>query len=217
MTASIPLVTVTLGTSAELAQKIAAGLHSGAYELVGGVVRDAESKQVVAWLRQVGDISPAALPVHQIGTLALQTLVASTSLLALGVTVAGFALVTKRLDAIAKDLSTIRQTLERIEMTLLNWVLNRDKIAARFLARLTDAYTQIETIYAAVRGIEGYRLELEQIEGIGLSLVELDQQSALLSSGSSSASGDRHLRAKPPVPAHPLGCCCIPALLPLPR
>ncbi|MCS6842458.1 MAG: hypothetical protein NZ699_10685 [Roseiflexus sp.] len=48
------LVTVTLGTDAELASKIAAGLHSGAYELVGGVVRRAESKQVVAWLRQVG-------------------------------------------------------------------------------------------------------------------------------------------------------------------
>lgn len=368
MTAPIPLVTVTLGTSAELAQKIAAGLHSGAYELIGGVVRHAESKQVVAWLRQVGDISPAALPIHQIGLLASQTLIASTSLLTLGVTAIGFALVTKRLDAIAKDLSTIRQTLERIErkidlsvdattirtaldlargafemrdpgnrrdhahqaitkfleaenyyrrllddeysqggwriapllkililarvgaarcylnlgetamarrslgegynmlesyvqrwfdttigarpalflhpetgnsldrltllmrwrrndpaitasavfeelradlwksasedinqwkqsfppalqedpeMTPLGRVLNRDKITARFLERLADAYTQIETIYAAVRGIEGYRLELEQIERIGLSLDELDQQSALLSSGNS--------------------------------
>lgn len=70
-------------------------------------------------------------------------------------------------------------------MTPLGWVLNRDKITARFLKRLTDEYTQIETVYAAVRCIEGYRLELEQIERIGLSPDELDQRSALLSSGSS--------------------------------
>ncbi|MCS6940900.1 MAG: hypothetical protein NZM94_16615 [Roseiflexus sp.] len=66
----------------------------------------------------------------------------------------------------------------------LDQVRNRDKIATRFLARLTDAYTRIETVYAAVRCIEGYRLELEQIERMGLLLDELDQRSALLSAGS---------------------------------
>jgi hypothetical protein len=36
-------------------------LNSGAYELVGGVVRRTDNKQVIAWLRQTGDVSPAAL------------------------------------------------------------------------------------------------------------------------------------------------------------
>ncbi len=365
MTTPIPLITVTLGANPELAPTIAAGLHSGAYELVGGVVRDVKSKQVIAWLRQVGDNAPAALSAN-LGPLAFQTLIASTSLLTLGVAVVGFALMMKRLDTIKKELDTIKQSLERIErkvdltvastlgtaldlarrafemhdpgnrrehahqaiekfsdaehyyrglledeyvqggwliapllktlilarvgaarcylnlgemsaarnslgegyrmlepyvqrwfdatigvrpalllhpgtsvslgrltlltrwrrndpaltipsvfeelradlwksavqdinqwrqpfplalredpeVTPLDWVLHREKITTRFLARLADACTQIETVYAAVRCIEGYRLELEQIERMGLSPDELDQQSALLSSDS---------------------------------
>jgi hypothetical protein len=366
MTTSIPLFTVTLGTDAELASKIAAGLQSGAYELIGGVVRDTGSKQIVAWLRQVGHIAPAALPTSVMGPLAFQALIASTSLLTLGVTVIGFALMRKRLDTIAKDIASIKQTLERMErkldlsldakvrtaldlarrafemhdpvnrrdhahqaatmfleaehyyrslldaeygeggwliapllktltlarvgaarcylglgetaaarsllsegyivlepyvqrwfdavvgvrpalvlhpatgislerltllmryrqhdpalsgtavfeqlraelwksavqdinqwrqpfppvlredpeVTPLDWALHREKITTRFLARLADTCTQIETVYAAVRCIEGYRLELEQIERMGLSPDELDQQCALLSSDS---------------------------------
>ncbi|MCS6842459.1 MAG: hypothetical protein NZ699_10690 [Roseiflexus sp.] len=73
---------------------------------------------------------------------------------------------------------------EDLDVKPLVWKRNRDKIATRFLKRLTDAYTRIETVYAAVRCIEGYRLELEQMERTGLSLDELDQRSALLSAGS---------------------------------
>lgn len=51
MVASVPIRTVTLGSDAELAPGIINGLNSGVYELVGGVVRRVDNKQVVAWLR----------------------------------------------------------------------------------------------------------------------------------------------------------------------
>ncbi len=49
----MPLISVTL----DVAHHIAAGLASGQLERVGGVVREMENKQVVAWLREGGKIA----------------------------------------------------------------------------------------------------------------------------------------------------------------
>lgn len=48
----MPVIQVLL----EVAPHIAAGLASGRLERVGGVILDAKSKQVVAWLREGGQI-----------------------------------------------------------------------------------------------------------------------------------------------------------------
>ena len=89
-------------------------MNSGAYELVGGVVRRTDNKQVIAWLRQTGDVSPAALSALPLHPLALHTLSVSLSFLQLGVTVAGFAIIYQRLEAIRKELEAIKQMLAKI-------------------------------------------------------------------------------------------------------
>ncbi len=114
MAASVPITTVTLGSDAELARRIINGLNSGAYELVGGVVRRTDNKQVVAWLRQTGDVSPAALSALPLNPPALHTLSVLLAFLQPGVIVGGFAIIYQRLEAIRKDLEDIKQMLAKI-------------------------------------------------------------------------------------------------------
>ena len=64
------------------------GLKSQAYERVGGVIRDTQTKQIVAMLREVTpNLSQATTILSQFGLVA--------SILNLGVSVVGFAIVIK--------------------------------------------------------------------------------------------------------------------------
>ncbi len=114
MAASVPITTVTLGSDAELARRIINGLNSGAYELVGGVVRRTDNKQVVAWLRQTGEVSPATLSALSLNPPALHTLSVLLAFLQPGVIVGGFAIIYQRLEAIRKELEAIKQMLAKI-------------------------------------------------------------------------------------------------------
>ena len=53
----------------DLPAALANGLQNGAYERVGGVIRDSNSKQVVAWLREGGNgvVSQPPLPKLPLG------------------------------------------------------------------------------------------------------------------------------------------------------
>lgn len=226
MVASVPIRTVTLESDAELAPGIINGLNSGVYELVGGVVRRVDNKQVVAWLRQVGDVAPATLQALPFNPSVLGTLIVSRSFLQLGVIVGGFAIIYLRLNAVRNELEEIKRTLAKLVLhpetgislrrltMLMHWrtpdltgeeasenlsaaiwrvaresikpekfppslrddpekapmkrLLDRDR-DHRFLKRLGMAFEQIETLYGAVRCLEGYQIELEQMDRLGMS------------------------------------------------
>jgi len=86
---------------------VTAGLASGAYERIGGVVRDTSSKQVICWLREAAGLETAL-----IGTLNL--LGPAASILNLGISTATLALVIERTIRIEKRLDKIQETLNKI-------------------------------------------------------------------------------------------------------
>ncbi len=96
------LIQVTL----ELSDEIARGLISGDYERVGGVIRDADTKRVVAWLRQVGTST-------DLSKLLRLTSVAST--LDLAVSTMSFAVMMKRLYAIEHQLQLAQEILRMVD------------------------------------------------------------------------------------------------------
>ena len=83
-------------------------IQSGAYERVGGVVRDAHSKTVVAWLREVGSGNSLSSTLSTVGSV--------SSLLNLGVSVVGFSLVLQQLGKVQKSLKTMEAAIERLAL-----------------------------------------------------------------------------------------------------
>ncbi|MBD2090863.1 hypothetical protein H6F67_13485 [Microcoleus sp. FACHB-1515] len=120
----------TLTTTFVLPQAIAEGLMNGSYERVGGVVRDAVTKQVVVWLREVGkngcatgsnggwliDLAKAlqSLPVNP----AVGVANFAVSAVNTGVSVHGFSKVNGRLDGIEQQLSAIENTMQNMQGVL---------------------------------------------------------------------------------------------------
>lgn len=124
MPVTIPLITTTLSVRPELARKVIWGLRTREYERVGGVIRRADNKRIVTWLRNVEDSLPTGWsPVADLGPLV--QLNAATSLLNLSVTAVGFAMVMRRLDTIETKLNAILGTLQEINRKLdLNFYAN---------------------------------------------------------------------------------------------
>lgn len=89
-------------------ESIRAGLSSGIYERIGGVIRYSDSKQVVAWLREGGQQ-------NLVGTLPVNPLLGTASLLNLGVSTISFAVIVNRLNQIQQSLLKMQKTLESIE------------------------------------------------------------------------------------------------------
>ena len=92
----------------DLPAVLANGLQSGALERVGGVIRESNSKQVVAWLREGGsgalnDLTLPKLPMGQ----AAQLVAPMLSAVNLGVSVAGFAVVITQLNQISDQIRQI--------------------------------------------------------------------------------------------------------------
>jgi len=87
--------------------RIAEGLASGAYERVGGVVRDAQTKQIVAWLREV----PGSRTVSQV----LSQMSSVASVLNLAVSTMEFAIVMQRLGVIEQHLQEVQKVLIQVD------------------------------------------------------------------------------------------------------
>lgn len=102
----------TLNATFLIPNEISTGLAAGIYERVGGVIREVGSKQVVTWLRDIytldGDsfISQTMQGMPQITSAA--------SILNLGVSVMGFAVIIHRLDELEKRLQNSQELLNKI-------------------------------------------------------------------------------------------------------
>jgi len=97
----------TVNATFYIPKHIEQGLLSGDYERVGGAIREANSKQIVAWLREAseaGRMMEAVLP--EVG--------AVSSILNLAVSTIGFAVVLKRLGAIELQLQQAQEDLQAI-------------------------------------------------------------------------------------------------------
>ncbi|PZV06849.1 MAG: hypothetical protein DCF22_23040 [Leptolyngbya sp.] len=88
---------------------ITSGLNSGVYERVGGVIRDTQSKQIVAWLKEAG-MSSTLNPLSSV----LQ-FTSAVSVLNLGISVVGFAVIAQRLKELEKRLQQAQNVLIKID------------------------------------------------------------------------------------------------------
>jgi len=95
----------------QMPEHIAQGLSSRIYERVGGVVREAGSKQVVAWLREVYETGEPVLS----NVLSASPVGAVSSVLNLAVSTTGFLVVLKRLGAIERQLEQAQEVLQTID------------------------------------------------------------------------------------------------------
>jgi hypothetical protein len=110
-------ITTTLGANPEIAGKIIAGLSTGIYQRVGGVIRRVDNKHVVAWLRDLSAGQPIdANVLNSFGPL-LQ-LNAATAVLNLSITTIGFVMVLRKLESIQDQLNTISTNLAGINRKL---------------------------------------------------------------------------------------------------
>lgn len=95
----------TVNATFYIPKPIEQGLSNGTYERIGGVIREANSKQIVAWLREgseVGKILESVLP--DVG--------AVSSILNLAISTIGFAVVLKRLGVIELQLQQAQEVLQ---------------------------------------------------------------------------------------------------------
>ena len=168
----VPIITATLGTNPALAASIISGLNSRVYETVGGVVRKADTKEVVTWLRSMTDepsIGPSAIQL--LGPLV--QLNAAVSILNLSITAVGFAVVMKRLAAVERRLTSISKMLEGIGRKIdLSFCANLR--AALELARTAFAMTGENNRQAAATQAINRFLETEHLY-LGLIDIELSE------------------------------------------
>lgn len=95
---------IELQTIFEIPNWIVQGLESREYVRIGGVIRDAKTKHIIAMLGEIApDISQASTLLNQAGSVA-SLLNLGVSILNLGVSVIGFALILKRLKKIEHHL-----------------------------------------------------------------------------------------------------------------
>ena len=98
----------TVNLTFQIPKYIEQGLSNGSYERVGGVIRKANSKQVVTWLREGGEAV-------QILESVLQNMGAVSSILNLAVSTMGFIVVLKRLGVIEQQLQQAQKVLQTID------------------------------------------------------------------------------------------------------
>ncbi len=113
----------------DLPEWIREGLLNGTYERVGGIIKYSTSKRIVAWLREIQMADRLVEPLAVLST--------TSSLLSLGVSVAGFALINMRLLDIEKRLQQAQEILNQINLKIDFMVI------ANFRAALTLATNAI--------------------------------------------------------------------------
>jgi tetratricopeptide (TPR) repeat protein len=92
----------------QVPEYIAQGISNRIYERVGGVVREAGSKRVVAWLRETGEpVLSKVLSPSLVGAVA--------STLNLAVSTTGFIIILKRLGVIEQQLEQAQEVLQTID------------------------------------------------------------------------------------------------------
>lgn len=126
------------------------GLNSGAFERIGGVVRDSSSKEIVTWLREGGSgeiakvLSQPPLPNLYMGA-ALQVAAPLLSAVNLGVTVAGFAMVMSQLNQISDQIRRIEGKVDRLSVKL------DDQALAKLKAGVNACLNAVELKDASLR------------------------------------------------------------------
>ncbi len=163
---------ITITSTFEVPAEIAQGLTDGIYYRVGGVIREVAGKQpIVTWLRDVPKASVNNLP-------SLLDIASSSSILNLGISVMGFAVVLHKLKDLEESLQKIQKTLEKIDRKIdLGFYANFR--AALDLATNAFAMNQLETrknmaIQAINRFLEAEHIYLDYIDK------ELEQRSKLV-------------------------------------
>lgn len=101
----------TVEATFQVPEHIVQGLSNGTYERVGGVVREVESKQVVAWLREAYETGEPGSS----NILSPFSVSAVSSTLNLAVSTMGFIIVLKRLGVIEQKLEQAREILQTID------------------------------------------------------------------------------------------------------
>ncbi len=97
----------TVTATFSIPEWIEQGLKSQTYERVGGVIRDSQTKHIVAMLREAApNLTQASTILSQFGSVA--------SILNLGVSVIGFALVINRLEEIEQRLKLVEKDLKQL-------------------------------------------------------------------------------------------------------
>ncbi len=108
----------------KLSAKILAGLSSGAYERVGGVIRQTGDKKVIAWLTEGGAARPNAsgsgldpgMLSEALGDVqGAMKLANGLGALNLAVNTAGFAMIRRQLDGLSQQLGTISADMRAIQ------------------------------------------------------------------------------------------------------
>ncbi len=92
-----------------LADAIVSGLIDGTLERFGGVIRDTTTQQVVTWLRELEET-----PINLSKTEAILQLGSTASVLNLGISVMGFAVISKKLEKIEQNLKETQELLNKI-------------------------------------------------------------------------------------------------------
>lgn len=139
---SLP-VTVTF----MLADWIIKGLTDGTLERVGGVIRDVSTKQIVSWLREQGSNNSTTNQLGELGrsmvvTQGILQVTSAVSILNLGVSVIGFAVIAQRLKELEQRLQQAQKLLNHINRKIdLSFYANFR--AAIELA--TNAFTMTKT------------------------------------------------------------------------
>lgn len=95
-----------------LADWIVKGLADGTFERVGGLIRNAKTKQIVTWLREQRENNFTGKQLEELG-LGMQV-TSAVSILNLGVSVIGFAVIAKRLKELEQRLQQAQKLLNNI-------------------------------------------------------------------------------------------------------
>lgn len=99
---------MNINATLHIPEFIAQGISNGTYERVGGVVREASTKQVVAWLRETGEATKKLESVLQKG-------LAVSNVLNLAVSTMNFIVVVDRLGVIEQQLQQAQEVLKTID------------------------------------------------------------------------------------------------------
>ena len=129
---------IDIQTTFEIPDWIEQGLKDGECIRVGGVIREAKTKQIVAMLREVApNISQESNLLNQVGSIS-SLLNSGISILNLGVSVIGFALILKRLRKIEQQ---IEKQFSQVKDNINNLHLKFDiSVYANFSAALNLAH-----------------------------------------------------------------------------
>lgn len=105
----------TIKVALQIPEYVAQGLSSGIYERAGGVIRKTTgSKEIVTWLREVGQASESAAS----SILSLSSVGAVASVLNLAVSTMGFIVVLNRIGVIEQRLELAQENLLTIDSKL---------------------------------------------------------------------------------------------------